>query len=214
MADIVNTRAADFAGHREGVARCRTARPLQDHPELGARKVSSGDRGGLARITLSVLFIGSLIAGSLWILSPFLGAFIWATMIVVATWPILLRLERVFGGRRGAAVAVMSLGLLAILIVPLGVALSTIFGHADELAALFERLPSLALPAAPAATRISLSASSMSNLTAKRLGGAASTPVIGSVPLCCICPMPCAQTTESTLARMMRPGLVLSENSA
>jgi predicted PurR-regulated permease PerM len=110
----------------------------------------TGGRNGLARITLSVLFIGGLIAGSLWILSPFLGAFIWATMIVVATWPILLRLERAFGGRRGAAVAVMSLGLLAILIVPLGVALSAIFGQADELAAFFERLPSLELPAAPA----------------------------------------------------------------
>ena len=54
----------------------------------------------------------------------------------------------------------------------------------------------------------------MSNLTAKRFGGAASTPVIGSVPLCCICPMPCAQMIESTLARTMRPGLVLSVNSA
>ena len=41
----------------------------------------------LGRTTLSVLFIGGLIAGSLWILSPFLGAFVWATMIVVATWP-------------------------------------------------------------------------------------------------------------------------------
>jgi predicted PurR-regulated permease PerM len=108
------------------------------------------DRSGLARITLGVLFIGGLIAGSLWILWPFLGAFIWATMIVVATWPILLGLERLFGGRRGAAVAVMSLGLLAVLIVPLGFALSTIFGQADELAELFERLPSLELPAAPA----------------------------------------------------------------
>jgi len=46
-------------------------------------------RADLARITLSVLFIGGLIAGSLWILSPFLGAFVWATMIVVATWPLM-----------------------------------------------------------------------------------------------------------------------------
>ena len=30
-------------------------------------------RPDLGRITLSVLFIGGLIAGSLWILSPFLG---------------------------------------------------------------------------------------------------------------------------------------------
>jgi predicted PurR-regulated permease PerM len=56
----------------------------------------------LARITLSVLFIGGLIAGSLWILSPFLAAFIWATMIVVATWPLMRRVEGACGGHRCA----------------------------------------------------------------------------------------------------------------
>jgi predicted PurR-regulated permease PerM len=106
-------------------------------------------RTDLARITLSVLFIGGLIAGSLWILSPFLGAFIWATMIVVATWPLMRRAERAFGGRRAPAVAVMSLGLLAILIVPLGVALKAILGNADALVALLERLPNAHFPVAP-----------------------------------------------------------------
>ena len=106
-------------------------------------------RPDLGRVTLSVLFIGGLIAGSLWILSPFLGAFIWATMIVVSTWPMMLRVERLFGGRRSPAVAVMSIGLLAILIVPLGVALQAILGHTDELIALLERLPEMRLPAAP-----------------------------------------------------------------
>jgi predicted PurR-regulated permease PerM len=106
-------------------------------------------RPDLGRITLSVLFIGGLIVGSLWILSPFLGAFIWATMIVVATWPMLRRVERLCGGHRTPAVAVMSLGLLAILIVPLGVALQAILGYTDELVALLERLPQMQLPAAP-----------------------------------------------------------------
>lgn len=106
-------------------------------------------RSELARITLSVLFIGGLIAGSLWILSPFLAAFIWATMIVVATWPLMRRVEGACGGRRAPAVVVMTLGLLAILIVPLGVALSAILDHADDLVALLERLPSARLPAAP-----------------------------------------------------------------
>jgi predicted PurR-regulated permease PerM len=96
-----------------------------------------------------VLFIGGLIVGSLWVLAPFLGAFVWATMIVVATWPMLRGLESAFGGRRGAAVAVMCIGLLAILIVPIGVALQAILGHADALVALLERLPTAQLPAAP-----------------------------------------------------------------
>ena len=106
-------------------------------------------RADLGRITLSVLFIGGLIGGSLWILSPFLAAFVWATMIVVATWPLMRRVERMCGGRRTPAVAIMSLGLLAILIVPLGVVLQAVLGHVDELAALLERLPELQLSAAP-----------------------------------------------------------------
>ncbi len=103
----------------------------------------------LGRVTLSVLFIGGLIGGSLWILSPFLGAFVWATMIVVATWPVMRRVESMCGGRRTPAVAIMSLGLLAMLIVPLGIALQAVFGHVDELAVLPEKLPQMQLPAAP-----------------------------------------------------------------
>ena len=109
----------------------------------------TNQRSDLSRITLSVLFIGGLIVGSLWVLSPFLASFIWATTIVVATWPIMRRVESAFGGRRAPAVAVMTLGLLAILIVPIGVALQALLGHAVELAALLERLATAQLPAAP-----------------------------------------------------------------
>ena len=109
----------------------------------------NSQRSDLARITLSVLFIGGMIAGALWILRPFLPAFVWAVMIVVATWPIMRRLEGMFGGRRAPAIAVMTLGLLAVLIVPLGVALHSILGHTDDFAALIERLPNAQLPAAP-----------------------------------------------------------------
>jgi predicted PurR-regulated permease PerM len=106
-------------------------------------------RSELARITLGVLFIGGLIVGSLWILAPFLPAFIWATMVVVATWPLMRRVERALGGRRAPAVAVMSVGLLALLIVPLGVALQAILDHVDDLIALLEQLPGMRLAAAP-----------------------------------------------------------------
>jgi uncharacterized protein (TIGR01732 family) len=106
-------------------------------------------RSDLARITLSVLFIGGLIVGALWILRPFLASLVWAAMIVVATWPLMRRLETAFGGRRGPAVAVMTLGLLAILIVPLGVALQAIFANAGDIAAIVARLPEATLPAAP-----------------------------------------------------------------
>jgi len=73
----------------------------------------------LTRTTLAVLFIGVLIAANLWILKPFLAPLVWAVIIVVASWPILIGLECRLGGKRGPAVAIMTLGLLALLIVPI-----------------------------------------------------------------------------------------------
>jgi predicted PurR-regulated permease PerM len=116
----------------------------------GARGIDmTGQSSDLARTTLSVLFIGGLIAGSLWILSPFIAAFIWAVMIVVATWPLMLRVERLLWGRRSLAVATMSLALLAILIVPITVAIDAILKHTADLAALAARLVEAQLPPAP-----------------------------------------------------------------
>ena len=53
-------------------------------------------------------------------------------MLVVATWPLLKSLEARFGGRRGPAVAVMTLGMLLLLVLPLWVAIDTIAEHADQ----------------------------------------------------------------------------------
>jgi predicted PurR-regulated permease PerM len=60
--------------------------------------------GEVARIMLLVISIGLLLTGSLWILLPFLVAVAWATMIVIATWPILLKVQQSAGGRRWVAV--------------------------------------------------------------------------------------------------------------
>ena len=60
----------------------------------------SGTRD-LTRIELSVVLIAVLIAASLWVLRPFLLATVWATMIVVATWPLMLGVQK----RVGAALA-------------------------------------------------------------------------------------------------------------
>ena len=73
-----------------------------------------------------VLIIGVLIAGSLWTLLPFLGALIWATAIVVATWPLLLWVQRLAGGRRSIATAVMTLIISIVFIVPFSVAVAAL----------------------------------------------------------------------------------------
>ena len=71
-------------------------------------------RQDLTRTTLAIICILLLIAGSLWILRPFLGAAVWAAMLVVASWPLLKSLEARLGGRRGPAVTVMTLSLIHI----------------------------------------------------------------------------------------------------
>src|SRR5512135_3307887 len=75
----------------------------------------------LTRDTLAVVFLFALIAASVWILLPFLGAMVWATMIVVSTWPVLLTLQRWFLNRRWLAVTTMTLLLLAVFVVPFSI---------------------------------------------------------------------------------------------
>jgi predicted PurR-regulated permease PerM len=41
-----------------------------------------------------------LIAANVWILKPFLPSLVWAAIIVVATWPLLIRAQSLLGGKR------------------------------------------------------------------------------------------------------------------
>jgi len=87
----------------------------------------------LVRTTLGVLFIGALILAAFWILRPFIGASIWATMLVVATWPVMLWFEALLWGRRSLAVLVMTLLMLMLFMVPLMIAIGTLIGHSDDI---------------------------------------------------------------------------------
>jgi predicted PurR-regulated permease PerM len=103
----------------------------------------------LTRSTLAIFFIVGLLALSLWVLSPFLAATVWATMIVVATWPWLIALERLFGGRRTPAVAVMSVGMLLLLVAPLWWAITTIADRSEQLTSFWKTLMDKGIPAPP-----------------------------------------------------------------
>ena len=107
------------------------------------------NRPDLARTTLGVLFIGGLIAAAFWVLRPFIGPAIWATTIVVATWPLLLGLQARLWQRRSLAVAVMTLLLLLLFVVPLTLTVLTLVLNADELVHLVKQLSGLRMPTAP-----------------------------------------------------------------
>lgn len=103
----------------------------------------------LTRTVLAVLAIGMLIAAAFWIVRPFLPAIIWATMIVVASWPLMLRLQARLWGNRALAVTVMTLALLFVLIVPLALAVVTIVNNTEEMVGWIQALKTVSLPAPP-----------------------------------------------------------------
>ena len=103
----------------------------------------------LVRTTLGVLFLGGLILASFWILRPFIGAVIWATMLVVATWPVMKWFEERLWHRRSLAVLVMSVLLLLLFFVPLTLAIGTIVSHSDEIVERGKSIASSPLPHPP-----------------------------------------------------------------
>jgi predicted PurR-regulated permease PerM len=104
----------------------------------------------LPRITFQLLALGALIASSFWILRPFLIASTWATTIVVATWPVLLRAQAWLGGRRSLAVAAMTIALLLVLVVPLYFGITTIVENAKRIGDWSDSLTTLTVPQPPA----------------------------------------------------------------
>lgn len=103
----------------------------------------------LAKITLAVLFIGLLIAASLWILRPFFTSIVWATMIAIATWPVLLWLRKRLRHSRGLAAAVMTVLVLLVVMVPFLVVMVIIIEKADEIAYGVKALGGIKLPPMP-----------------------------------------------------------------
>jgi len=103
----------------------------------------------LTRIILDVVAIGDLIAASFWVLRPFLPAIVWASMIVVATWPTLRAVEARLWRRRSLAVVVMTLAMLAILTVPLTFAVIAIVDKADDVVAWTRDFSTRPLPQLP-----------------------------------------------------------------
>ena len=103
----------------------------------------------LTRTLLGVIFLGALIVASFWILRPFLAATIWATMIVVATWPVMLWLQDRLWRRRTLAVVAMTVILLLLFVVPFTLAIGTIVANADEIGALLKSLADFRMPPSP-----------------------------------------------------------------
>ncbi|MGP3594154.1 AI-2E family transporter YdiK [Vagococcus sp. WN89Y] len=75
---------------------------------------------------LSVLFLAIMIIACLWVVQPFILGFAWAGTVVIATWPLLLRLERVLFGRRSLAVLAMMILLILLFIIPVALLINSL----------------------------------------------------------------------------------------
>ena len=98
---------------------------------------------------LSVLFICLLIGATFWILLPFLVSILWGAIIVVATWPLLERLQARIANKRGLAVLLMSMALLLIVLLPVLFAVMTIAKNAQNITAQVRSFDFVALSSPP-----------------------------------------------------------------
>jgi predicted PurR-regulated permease PerM len=103
----------------------------------------------LVRSMLAILFVAGLIAASFWILWPFLPAIIWATTLVVATWPVMLQVQHRLWNSRGLAVGVMTLALLLVFVVPFSLAVAAITQNFERIVGWVKALALFQLPPAP-----------------------------------------------------------------
>jgi predicted PurR-regulated permease PerM len=103
----------------------------------------------ITHTTLSVLVLALLVTATIWVLSPFFTAIVWATIVTVATWPILIRLQAVLGGRRAFAVALMTAMILLVVFVPVTLAVRTIVLNAENITTEIKSLEVIVLPPPP-----------------------------------------------------------------
>jgi predicted PurR-regulated permease PerM len=103
----------------------------------------------LTRTVLAVGALCGLIAAAAMIVEPFLVAGLWAVMIVVASWPVMLWLQQRLWGRRWLAVTVLTVALLLLLVLPVTLAVAAAVINAGEIAERAKQLGTLRLPTPP-----------------------------------------------------------------
>jgi len=111
--------------------------------------VTDARRSGLpAALSLASL---AAIAWLAWqVLQPFVVAGLWATVLVIASWPGMLWLQHRLGGRRWLAITLLTLALLLLVVIPLTLAITAAVVNAGEVVERLKGLSEMRLPAPPA----------------------------------------------------------------
>ncbi|GKX61829.1 hypothetical protein SOASR032_03980 [Pragia fontium] len=90
-------------------------------------------RYDLARLIFGILFIVILILACFWVVQPFILGFTWAGMVVIATWPLLLKVQTMTWGKRMPAVIIMTLLLILVFVLPFGLVINSIVDNSGQL---------------------------------------------------------------------------------
>ncbi|MCA1925470.1 MAG: AI-2E family transporter [Thiobacillus sp.] len=104
----------------------------------------------LARRIAAFAFLVFIFGATFWVLSPFLIALVWAGILAYVTWPLHQRLRRLLPERENLAAFLMTLGVAAMLLLPLLWVMFTLLADVATASALLRRLSAEGLPALPA----------------------------------------------------------------
>src|SRR5271154_4946917 len=98
-----------------------------------------------------IVAIALLAIGCFFVLRPFIGAIIFAGILVFSTWPIFEKLRHRLGGRSALAALIIVLVLIVALAVPVALSAQSIVAHSSEVVEVFrgflDRRESFELPA-------------------------------------------------------------------
>ncbi|WWO96646.1 MAG: AI-2E family transporter YdiK [Candidatus Dasytiphilus stammeri] len=93
----------------------------------------------IPQIVFLFMFITLLIITCFWVVRPFLPGFAWASMVVITTWPILIKIQNILWGQRILAVGVMIILLFLLFIIPASLLIESLI---DNIIPLIEYLTS------------------------------------------------------------------------
>lgn len=97
-------------------------------------KLRSKD-GDLPQKLFTLMFFGLMILACFWVVQPFILGFAWAGMVVIATWGLMLRIQKMLWGRRSLAVLAMTLILLLVFILPISLLISSVLENSGPVIA-------------------------------------------------------------------------------
>ncbi|UDG81116.1 Putative transport protein YdiK [Candidatus Hartigia pinicola] len=100
----------------------------------------------LPKFIFGFSFIILMITVCFWVLHPFILGFVWAGMIVIATWPLLLRIEIRLWNKRWLSTLIMVSLILLLFVIPLGLLIGSVIQNSAPFIELVKSTNSVYLP--------------------------------------------------------------------